>query len=184
MTTNKSESEIPFGVKVAVSLLAVLLIALQLYWQVPIDWVTLGLLAIVLLPWIFHLIENMELVGIFRLQTRIESVEERQQQQDAQIRVLRFLVTSFLREWETNHLRKLDSDGEFRAKEAGFFRQEMKELWDRGLIGAQHGKSSLDEMLKEAPPDGDREVDVKRYFYITGKGKEYLELLDNYAGLA
>ena len=184
MTTNKPKSEIPFGVKVAVSVVAAILIVLQLYWQVPIDGVTLGLLAIALLPWIFHLIENMEVLGIFRLQTRIQSVEERQHQQDAQIRVLRFLVTSLLREWEKNHLNQLDSNEAFLAKETGFFRQEMKDLWDRGLIGARHGESSLDEMLEQAPPDGDREVDVKRYFYITDKGKEYLEFLGDYAGLS
>jgi hypothetical protein len=184
MTTNKSKSEIPLGFKVAVSLVAAFLIVLQLFWQIPIDGVTLGLLAIALLPWIFHLIENMEVLGIFSLRPRIQSVEDRQHQQDAQIRVLRFLVTSLLREWEKNHLKKLDSDGAFWAKETGFFRQEMKELWDRGLIGAWHGESSLDEMLEEAPPDGDREVDVKRYFYITDKGKDYLEFLDDYAGLS
>jgi len=91
---------------------------------------------------------------------------------------LKFLVSNFLTEPECRHLEGLASGKSYPARHDGttsFFEIEMRRLRALGFIQGRpdHGVRSLLKALQEA---NGREVDVKAFFEITARGRDYLRL--------
>lgn len=80
--------------------------------------------------------------------------------------ILRFLLQSFVTEYELTHLKKLDSGEPFPFKKSDNFEAELRRLLALGLITRRPGKGV--RSLFEA---GD---DVNKHLEITKRGHEYV----------
>ena len=138
------------------------------------DSVTLVLIIVAVLPWLALFLESAQF-GSASLKFR--QLEERQEQQEYQIRALQFLVRNYVSEDELGHLRKLASDDsvfEFtQSTTTKFFEQELNRLRAMRLIANRQGKYLHDLISQQS-------ANVKDYFVIREKGRKYLDLLDEF----
>jgi len=136
---------------------------------VPVDAITIGLLIVVILPWLSTLIESAELPGGWKVTFREIQAEQKQQRSD--LDTLKFLVSHFVTDDELAHLKKLSQGDLFPFKvsaETGFFEKELRRLRALGLIAGHPGKG-IGSLLKQGG-------DVKEHFFVTDRGMEYLRL--------
>jgi hypothetical protein len=126
------------------------------------------------LPWLDFFLESAQIGGS---SLKFRQLEERQEQQEYQIRTLQFLVRNFVSEDELSHLRKLASDeGVFlftQSDTTKFFEQELNHLRAMRLIENRKDKY-LHDLINQ------KSADVKDYFRIRDKGRKYLALLDEF----
>lgn len=98
-------------------------------------------------------------------QVRAMQNEQARQREDID-GILRFLLQSFVTEYELTHLKKLDSGEPFPFKKSDNFEAELRRLLSLGLITRRPGKGV--RSLFEA---GD---DVNKHLEITKRGHEYV----------
>ena len=172
-----------------IPLVAFGLIIVHMIWSgLIIDAITLGLLVIMILPWLSTILENARLPGGWELTFRkIEAVQEEQKKQQSdietqrsQIRTLSFLLNRLVSGFEIGHLNNLLGPKPFEVNydpTTGIFKQELRHLLGLGFIERKPGTGvrGLEAQLK-----AHGRADVKEHFSITDKGKEYLELLQAY----
>jgi hypothetical protein len=142
----------------------------------PIDGVTLGLLAVVALPWLSRVLES---ANFFGASIKFRELKATQQRQGADIATLNFMIRRLITEPEILHLEKLAANQPFplnRDATTPFLMQELRHLRQVGFIDVTgepgHGARALER-------DGG---DVKDHFVVTPEGKEYLAYLHNARG--
>lgn len=157
--------------KVFITAVPLMLVIIQVVIERQIDAITLGLVAIALLPWLYTLIESAELPGGFTIRFRLRQLQGEQVRQGLELDTLKFLVTHFVSSDELRHLEKLADAREFYFEWHDDFRNEMWRLWRHRLIKAKHGDLTLKEMESKQ-----RGSDAREYFELTEAGEEYLRL--------
>jgi hypothetical protein len=163
--------------KAAVTGVALLALLLHMISEkTRLDTTGLVILFLALLPWLASVLSRAELPGGWKLEFQAVRTEQRRQAQE--IEALKFLVSNFLTEPESKHLEGLASDKPHRARRDGttsYFEMEMRRLRALGFVQGRpdHGVRSLFRAIAEA---GDKGVDVKDYFEITARGRDYIRL--------
>jgi hypothetical protein len=156
--------------KLSLSIGGLVLIAIRILWpELKVDAITLGLVVFVALPWLPAILESAKFPGGWEV--KFLKLEEKQEKQQADIATLKFLVSHFVTDHELRHLKYMAADEPFMFKKddtAAFFERELRRLRDFGLIAGYPGKG-IRSLFK-------REGDVKKHFFITEQGKEYLKL--------
>ncbi len=138
----------------------------------PLDSVALGLIALVLLPWLASILESAELLGV-KLQF-IQQVEQEQQRQAKELEWIKTLISLVLSDYERMHLRSLSGELPFLAdiKKNSTFEWELRHLTSLGLVGRHLGKG-IGTLFSQ---EGRR--DVKEHLFITTQGHQYLKIFD------
>ena len=171
--------------KSVVSAIAIIALLLHLFTESSrFDTAALVLVFLAVLPWLASVISRAELAGGWKLDFQVVKNEQRRQAQE--IEALKFLVSNFLTEPECRHLEGLASSKPYPARQDGttaFFEIEMRRLRALGFIQGRpdHGVRSLLKALHDA---SGREVDVKGFFEITARGRDYLRLRVDVQGVA
>lgn len=131
----------------------------------PSDTMSLGLLVVILLPWLSSFIDMAELP--FGWKFKFRELQREQVNQKEQIDSLRFLISYFLTNDELVHLRKLSKGEDFPYERNNRFIEELRRLRDLGLIT----KSSAVN-IGDLPQKGC----LNKYIEITDRGRTYLHL--------
>lgn len=154
-------------------IVVIAILAARAQWPTLLtDPITLTLMLAALLPWIAIFLKSAKIAG---WEVEFQEIKKRQDQQQAQLnQILQFLVRGFVSGFELDHLRKLESDTVpfpfTQTWTAENFKQELVRLRTFGLIASKEGKF-LHDMFKQ------QEANVKDYFFITDRGKKYLDYL-------
>jgi hypothetical protein len=102
-----------------------------------------------------------------RMTTEVRAVQDEQARQRADIDgILRFLLQSFVTEYELTHLKKLESGEPFHFQKLNTFEAELRRLLSLGLLTRRPGRGIRSMFLA-----GD---DVRNHLEITERGKSYL----------
>jgi hypothetical protein len=110
-----------------------------------------------------------------RMNTQVRAVQDEQARQRADIEgILRFLLESFVTEYERAHLKHLASGEPFPFKRADAFAAELRKLLSLGLLVRRPGRGV--RSLFEA---GD---DVRNHLEITDRGRAYVAYLHQVEG--
>ena len=164
---------------------ALLLLGLKLWVQTLYpavafnDAVSVGLLAVAVLPWFSQLLASAKLPGGWELIFReIKDHQDRQGdlllRQQAQIQALRAAVRGIVTRYEYDKLLGLSREEPFLCTYSEDMCEELKRLRALGLISHHDGtgiaKMERDHQGKTQP------FDVKHYFYITDEGRRYLQI--------
>jgi predicted nucleotide-binding protein with TIR-like domain len=108
----------------------------------------------------------------------ITSRQERQEQelsrQQAQIRSLQVALQGIVTQYELEKLVGLDTNGTFFCYYSEDLYAELKRLRAMGLV--RHHKGTGLGSIRREYKDRDAQFDLKRFFYITEQGREYLML--------
>jgi hypothetical protein len=108
----------------------------------------------------------------------ISSRQEQQQQelstQRAQIRALQVALQAIVTQYEFDKLVGLERDDEFMCYFADDLYDELKHLWAMGLINC-YEDTALTTIWRDYK-GRDEQFDLKRFYYITVAGREYLKL--------
>jgi hypothetical protein len=161
-----------FAAKSVVSGAAFGLLILQLLVpEVTVDGVTVGILAIAILPWASDMIESAQLPGGWGVTFR--RLEARQAEIAEDVSTLRFLVGNLITEPQKLHLEQLAAEGPFLPNINAGFLEELRHLRRLGFIDNFPGRGTR---LLET-----KGGDVKDHFFLTARGREYLELRQQYA---
>jgi hypothetical protein len=148
-----------------------LLIMQLLVPEVTVDGVTVGILAIAILPWASNMIESAQLPGGWGVTFR--RLEARQAEIAEDVSTLRFLVGNLITEPQKLHLEQLAADGPFLPKINAGFLEELRHLRRLGFIDNFPGCGT--RVLESQGGD------VKDHFFLTARGRQYLELRQHYA---
>lgn len=107
---------------------------------------------------------------------RFEKLEERQDKQASDIRVLGVLLRGIVSEFELEKLRGLSKPEPFMVYYHSDMYEEIKHLDAKRFVAPRkgHGVNSIHNHVSDRNP-----FDLKTYFELTERGKEYLELLDS-----
>ena len=109
---------------------------------------------------------------------QLESRQDRQQQElaqhQAQIRSLQFALQGIVTQFEFDKLVGLTSDHAFMCYYSEDLYGEVKRLRAMGLIRNHEGTGL--SMIRRDYKDRNEQFDLKRFFYITTAGQEYLTL--------
>ena len=107
-----------------------------------------------------------------RTSKQIRAVQDEQARQGADLQtILRFLLETFVSEYELVHLKKLGSGEPFPFKKSDTFEKELRRLLSLGLIGRRPNKG-----IRSLFAAGD---DVRNHLEITDRGKGYLTHLSD-----
>lgn len=135
------------------------------------DAITLSLLGIALLPWIYPLVKTVELAGFGKLELRVDEVRQKQSALQTEVDSLRFLLLGFVTEWEYQHLMNLERPDRFEYGRSlspdDRFLKEIVRLRDSGMICKTH-----EFPIRNLPESGN----LKDFFSLTERGKAYLSL--------
>ena len=102
-----------------------------------------------------------------RVSTQVRAVQDEQARQRADIDgILRFLLQSFVTEYEHTHLKKLESREPFVFNRSDTFEAELRRLLSLGLIARRPGRG-----IRSLFTAGD---DVHNHLEITERGRSYL----------
>ena len=159
-------------IKIAISLIGLVLAILHATKIVNFDTQGLILLIIAFLPWLPGFLSKAELPGGWKLEF-IQQIQEEQVRQKYEIEQLKFLIEGFVTESELNILNRLNSSEPYLVKvdkTSHFFSNELDRIRRLGLIANLDNKGRA-TLLKD---DG-QSREVKEHFYITDKGKSYLK---------
>ncbi len=135
-----------------------------------IDSYTIVIVVLGLTPFFSVLIENLEIGG-----AKIKFFKNEQEEQRLLLNKIKFLILGFVTVYEQKHLYKLQQESVWMIrKEPSFqkFKRELDRLRDLNLISNYEGKG-LRAMEKDIESG---EINVKNYFKITDKGREYLNI--------
>jgi hypothetical protein len=106
-----------------------------------------------------------------KLDQQIQSMLREQKRQRAQIDDISYLLVHFVSQYEWQHLRSLDGDGDFPFEMDPVFEKEIERLWELHFITKTH-----DFPIHHMPRVGD----LRDYFAISDKGRTYLKLREGY----
>ena len=102
-----------------------------------------------------------------RVNTQVRAVQDEQARQRADIDgILRFLLQSFVTEYERTHLNNLESREPFLFSKSDAFEAELRRLLSLGLIARRPGRG-----IRSLFQAGD---DVHNHLEITERGRSYL----------
>jgi len=168
-----------------IPLVAFGLIIVHMIWPgLMVDAITLGLLVIVILPWLPALLENAKLPGGWELTFRkIDAVQQEQKKQQSdietqrsQIKAIYILLDRLVTGYELDHLNRLQDPEPFevnRDKTPPPFLNELRHLLVLRFLERKKGKT-VQGLWNQLKVQG--RVDVKDYVFISDAGKEYLTL--------
>jgi hypothetical protein len=149
----------------------------------PTDNFGIALLIIAALPWVLPAVSEAEFPGGWKLKFREVAHEQRRQAEE--IEWMKFLLRSFLSQYELDHLRKLGHPEpflfDFNCATKKFFEKELRRLLDLDLIKRAPNKG-VKGLLYEK--EGIRKInnkemkDVKDFSQITETGRDYLRMRD------
>jgi hypothetical protein len=105
---------------------------------------------------------------IVKLSEKVEEQKAEQERQKAEIESLRFLIESFVSPYELAHLQKLASGEPFPYRQSAVFEVELRRLRSLGMIENRVKGRGIRSMSEEG--------DLRDYFQITDKGRDYLRL--------
>lgn len=187
MSEKSTEKNHQYGAsqKWLISLIACGFIIIRIAWPgLTIDAVTLGLLAIVALPWLPELIDHATFPGgwevTFRQFKEVQKEQEQQKgaiaDQKGQIDAILLLLKRMVTEYEFKHMERFATTEPFevnRNKTPYTFVDELRHLRGVGFLVCKQDKTiqGLWEQLQEHGS-----LDVKEYVSITGAGNQYLHL--------
>jgi hypothetical protein len=157
--------------RAGISILFLTALVIQVLEPGRLDLIAVVLLVLAVLPWAAPFLESAELPGGWRLTLR--DVANRQQEQERQLEIMRFLIGHFANPNEREHLRKLRDAAPFpynRDETRPFFESELRRLLAVGLIQRLPG-----EGIRTMGDEGD----LREYFTITEEGRRYLAFLDS-----
>ena len=141
--------------------------------------VLLGLLAIISST----LMESLAgiTIGKHGLTARFKEMEHRQEKQEdeltrqqAEIRSLQVALQGIVTRYQLDKLVGLSKEGEFLCHYGDDLDNELKRLRALGLI-SNHAGTGLSDIRRDNKDRGEM-FDLKRFFYITEEGTEYLKL--------
>jgi hypothetical protein len=147
-------------------------LCVQVFDPGRLDTVAVVLLVLAAFPWAASFLETAELPGGWRLTLRHVAI--RQEAQERQLEIMRFLIAHFANPNEREHLRKLRDGTPFpygRDETRPFFESELRRLLAVGLIQRLPGQG-----IRTMGDSGD----LREYFSITEEGRRYLDLLDSW----
>jgi hypothetical protein len=98
----------------------------------------------------------------------LKGIQAKLRKQQEEIDVLKFLVSGYVTDFELVHLQKLASPQPFPYNRGDTFIEELKRLWQLGLVG----KIQSDWYFRGLPDSGN----LKHYLTITDRGRTYLTL--------
>jgi hypothetical protein len=134
-------------------------------------------------PWVLPAVSEAEFPGGWKLKFREVAHEQRRQAEE--IEWMKFLLRSFLSQYELDHLRKLGHPEpflfDFNCATKKFFEKELRRLLDLDLIKRAPNKG-VKGLLYEK--EGIRKInnkemkDVKDFSQITETGRDYLRMRD------
>jgi hypothetical protein len=156
--------------RAAVSLVATAALVVALVFPGRVDTVAIALIVLAVLPWAASFVDTAELPGGWRLTLR--QVVVRQDEQQDQLEMMRFLITHFASAYERDHLAKLRDGVPFQYgndETRPSFEQELRRLLSVGLIERVPGKG-----IRTLGEYGD----LREHFTITSDGRRFLRLLD------
>ena len=111
--------------------------------------------------------------------TEIQSQQREQEQQlarqEADIRSIRFALEGIVTKYEIRKLQGLIKEEPFLCYYSDDLYNEMKRLRALSLVQNQDGVGLTD--IRRDYKDKDKKFDLRRFFFITDRGKEYLKLL-------
>lgn len=110
------------------------------------------------------------------LSTRQQEQERELSEHRSAIRSLQFALHGIVTNYELDKLRGLVADRPFLCYYSDDLFSEMKRLRAMGLV-ANHQGTGLGA-IRAAYKDRNEQFDMKRYFFITQQGREYLQLRD------
>jgi hypothetical protein len=110
-----------------------------------------------------------------KIEKRQEDQEHRLSQQAAEIRSLQVALQGIVTRYELDKLVGLSKQEPFLCHYSDDMYNELKRLRAMGLV-LNHEGTGLTDMRRDNK-DSRRQFDLKRYFYITEQGREYLKLL-------
>lgn len=106
--------------------------------------------------------------------SRQERQEEELSRQQAQIRSLQVSLQGIVTQYELDKLIGLDADAAFLCYYSDDLHAELKRLRAMGLVRHHEGTGLGD--IRRDYKDRNAQFDLKRFFYITDQGREYLKL--------
>lgn len=107
---------------------------------------------------------------INKLSEKVDKQDSEQQRQKTEIETLKFLIGNFVTKAELIHLEKLTRDEPYNYEMAPYFEVELRRLRSLGLIS-----NFENEGIRTMPQTGN----LKKYFFITENGIDYLKLRSN-----
>jgi hypothetical protein len=160
--------------KFAFPVVALALLAVHLHnSKLPVDTTAIVLLILAFLPWLSVFLDSFELFG---LKANFRKIEEEQQRQQKDLEYVQFLIANFLTKWEDIHLRKIAQAAEYivdvQSDTYSSFEKEIDHLRQLGLIN-NYPEVGLRTMRRRGG-----KVNVKEFFHITSRGRDYLKLRD------
>ena len=120
--------------------------------------------------------ETKTKIEISAIKTRQFSHETRLTKQQAQIRSLQVTLQGIVTQYEMDKLVGLAKEEKFICYYSNDLYNELKRLRAMGLVYHHEGVDFT--TIRRKYKDRDKKFDLKRYFYITKKGREYLLLRD------
>jgi hypothetical protein len=150
-----------------ISGLAIALFVAVHVWNVNLDAVSLGLLALAIMPWMSTLLKSAKIGG---WEVEFWEVRNEQKRQRADIETLRFLIEAYVTDYELTHLRKLASGEPFTFNRSDNFRKELERLIGMGLVARREGHG-----VRTLFYAGD---DVQKHLVITERGRAYIRQRD------
>jgi hypothetical protein len=146
------------------------------------DALSVGLVIVAVLPWISELLAGAKLPG--GVEVIFRDIKENQAKQEAlliqqqdQIAALRTAVRCIVTKYEHEKLMGLSKDAPFFCERSDDMFNELKRLRALDLINHHEGTGIT--QMKSDYQDKSR-LDLKRYFYITGEGRNYLKIRDDW----
>jgi hypothetical protein len=169
------------GLKLILSLFVLAVLTLHLARIVEVDATALGLVALVVLPWVATALETAELPGGWKLKFREVAAE--QERLGLEVKWLQFLMRNFLTDFEVQHLQKFASDDpfwvEYDSPLKGYFERELRRMLDLNLIERLPNRGIRGLLFDPAGGqhvEGRVQKNVKDYMRITSHGREYLRM--------
>ncbi|WP_138500190.1 hypothetical protein [Nostoc sp. PA-18-2419] len=164
------------GTKIIISLIGIIFAVLHTKQILYFDTQGLILVTIAFLPWLTGILSKAELPGGWKLEF-IQQIQEEQVRQKYEIGQLKFLIEGFVTDNELNILKKLNLSEPFLVKvdhTSVFFSNELDRLRKLGLVSNPEGKGRATLLINDG-----KKREVKEHFYITEKGKSYLNFRDS-----
>ncbi|HEU4936873.1 MAG TPA: nucleotide-binding protein [Vicinamibacterales bacterium] len=116
--------------------------------------------------------------AIDRLASRQDEQAQQLSAQGGEIRALRMVLKGIVTEYEFDKLTGLEQEGSFLCYYSEDLYQELKRLRAMGLIHHHDGTGLRD--IKRDFKDRNAQFDLKRFFYITDEGREYVRLRETF----
>ena len=116
--------------------------------------------------------------AIDRLASRQEEQSQQLSAQGSEIRALRMVIKGIVTEYEVDKLTGLERDRPFLCYYSDDLREELKRLRAMELVRHHDGTGLRD--IERNFKDRNEQFDLKRFFYITPAGRDYLRMRESF----